>query len=149
MDKETERFILALLDSNETLTLATVREDGYPQATTAGFVHDGLTLYVATFPHAQKVRNIRKNPRVSLTIDGDGQDWNHIRGLSMGAHACLVTDADEISRVYGRMRHKFPQLAELPVPEDASAVTILRIDPEVISVLNYEKGFGHRELVRV
>jgi hypothetical protein len=36
MDRETEAFILDILRRHNVLTLATVREDGFPQATTVG-----------------------------------------------------------------------------------------------------------------
>jgi Pyridoxamine 5'-phosphate oxidase len=84
MQSDTERFILDVLRAHNILTLATVREDGYPQATTVGYVHEGLTLYIGTFAHAQKVANIRRCPKVSLTIDRDYDDWSQIKGLSMG-----------------------------------------------------------------
>ena len=54
MDRETEAFILDLLHRHNVLTLATVREDGWPQATTVGYVHDGLTLYVGCGADSQK-----------------------------------------------------------------------------------------------
>ena len=39
-------FILDILRRHNILTLATVREDGFPQATTVGYVNDGLTIYI-------------------------------------------------------------------------------------------------------
>lgn len=37
--------ILAILDGANDMTPATIRPDGYPQATTVSYTHDGLTLY--------------------------------------------------------------------------------------------------------
>ena len=39
MDRETEAFILDILRRHDVLTLATVRKDGFPQATTVGYVN--------------------------------------------------------------------------------------------------------------
>jgi PPOX class probable F420-dependent enzyme len=147
MDKETERFVLDLLAGHYILTLATNREDGWPQATTVGYVNDGLALYVMTFPQAQKVANIRRDPRVSLTVDREEPDWNRLKGLSMAATAEIVDDPAEIQRAGGLMIAKFPQIKDMPQPDPAD-VTVLRITPKIISVLNYEKGFGHTELVQ-
>lgn len=148
MEKETERFILDVLESHLVLTLATNREDGWPQATTVGYVNDGLQIYVMTFPEAQKVRNIERDPRVSLTIDSIEQDWNRIRGLSMAAMAEVTSGLEETEHVTRLMRSKFPQLAEFQQPE-VEDVTILRLTPKIISVLNYEKGLGDTELIDV
>jgi nitroimidazol reductase NimA-like FMN-containing flavoprotein (pyridoxamine 5'-phosphate oxidase superfamily) len=149
MQPDTERFILDVLRAHNILTLATVREDGYPQATTVGYVHEGLTLYIGTFAHAQKVANIRRCPKVSLTIDRDYDDWSQIKGLSMGGTAEILTDPEEIPRVAVLFTTKFPQIAALPVPIDPASVVFLKITPIVISVLDYTKGFGHTELISI
>jgi general stress protein 26 len=147
MQPDTERFILDVLQAHNILTLATVREDGYPQATTVGYVHEGLTLYIGTFAQAQKVANIRRCPKVSLTIDKDYDDWSQIKGLSMGGTAEILTDPEAIARVAALFTAKFPQIAALAVPIDPATVVFLKITPSVISVLDYTKGFGHTELV--
>ena len=148
MERESERFILDMLASHSILTLATNREDGWPQATTVGYVNDGLLIYVMTFPLAQKVRNIERDPRVSLTIDSTEEDWGKIKGLSMAAMAEMVNGTEETEHVTQLMLEKFPQIREMPepAPED---VTILRLTPKVISMLDYEKGFGNTELIEV
>jgi len=37
--------IRRLLDQHRIMTVATLRPDGWPQATTVGYANDGLTLY--------------------------------------------------------------------------------------------------------
>mgnify|MGYP006387340623 CR=1 FL=1 len=44
MTPDTRNLILDLLAEHRYLTLATVRPDGWPQATTVAYAHDGLTL---------------------------------------------------------------------------------------------------------
>lgn len=148
MDQELKRLILDLLAQHNILTVATIREDGWPQATTVAYANDGLDIYVATFPESQKVGNIKKNNRVSLTIDRDYKDWNEIKGLSMAAYAEVLMDPREIQHAEELLARKFPQLAGVAVPEP-SEVSILRFRPKVISVLNYEKGFGHTDYVEL
>jgi nitroimidazol reductase NimA-like FMN-containing flavoprotein (pyridoxamine 5'-phosphate oxidase superfamily) len=50
------------------MTLATNRPDGWPQATTVGYVNDGLTIYFLCSPQSQKAANLARDSRVSLTI---------------------------------------------------------------------------------
>ena len=96
---------------------------------------------------------IRLNDKVSLTVTPPYTDWMHIRGLSMAGRAGIVDDADEMERVASLMTHRYPQLKQLmcePSPQPWSGnVTLLRIRPEVISVLDYTRGFGHTDLYRV
>jgi nitroimidazol reductase NimA-like FMN-containing flavoprotein (pyridoxamine 5'-phosphate oxidase superfamily) len=45
MDPALRQEIVSILDEANDLTIATVREDGYPQATTVSYVNDSLTIY--------------------------------------------------------------------------------------------------------
>lgn len=149
MDPATRQFILDLMAGHNVMTLATVRPDGWPQATTVAYANDGLTLYFACDPDGQKVANIRQCDKVSATIDRDYADWNQIRGLSLGGTAQVVTDPEERLRAQELLKRKFPQWAEMPEPEDPALIAFVRVVPRVISVLDYTKGFGHTELVEV
>lgn len=148
MDAAIRRLILDLLERHNILTLATLREDGWPQATTVAYASDGLTLYVATGADAQKVGNIRRDNRVSLTIDRDEPDWSRIQGLSMAAVAEELTAPEEIRRAVRLLEKKLPAMGELGDPEHDAGWAFLRITPKVISVLDYTKGFGHTVLVK-
>jgi hypothetical protein len=44
------------------------------------------------------------------------------------------------------MLAKFPQIAQFAVDAEAG-LAVFRINPKVISVLDYTKGFGHTDLV--
>ena len=44
MDDEIRRKILSILDQHRIMTVATLRPDGWPQATTVGYVNEGLVL---------------------------------------------------------------------------------------------------------
>ncbi len=149
MDTTTRQFILDLMASHNVMTLATVRPDGWPQATTVAYANDGLTLYFACDPEGQKVANIRHCDKVSATIDRDYADWNQIRGLSLGGIAQVVTDPEERLRAQELLKRKFPQWAEMPEPEDPALIAFVKVVPRVISLLDYTKGFGHSELVQV
>ena len=148
MNADTRQLIGDLLHRHNIMTLATVRPDGYPQATTVAYVNDGLTIYIGIGDDSQKLRNIRLCDKVSLTIDRDEPDWRRIQGLSMAATAAQVTDPVEIAHIGDLMVAKFPQLQHLP-KADLEGLALLRITPRVISVLDYTKGFGHTEQVEV
>ncbi|HVA37303.1 MAG TPA: pyridoxamine 5'-phosphate oxidase family protein [Candidatus Dormibacteraeota bacterium] len=152
MDAKTEDFIRTLLSTHNLMTLATVREDGYPQATRVGYANDGLTVYVGVARDSQKVRNIERCEKVSLTVDGDYQGWNDIQGLSMGATAHVLTDSREVGHAMRLLTERFPEMAQMieaETPSETSSMALLKITPTVVSVLDYTKGFGHTELVTV
>lgn len=53
------------------MTVATLRPDGWPQATTVGYANEGLTLYFLCGPDSQKATNLARDDRVSLTCGAD------------------------------------------------------------------------------
>lgn len=148
MDDTIRRKILRLLNEHRIMTLATLRPDGWPQATTVGYVNEGLTLWFLCGLGSQKARNIARDARVSLTIDHDTADLMAITGLSMAARAQPVTDRAEAENVLRMLPLKYPDAPPLampmPGPDD---VRIFRLTPVVISVLDYSLGFGHCDLV--
>lgn len=148
MDQSNKQFALDIIGKARDMTLATVRPDGYPQATTVSFASDGLTLYVGIGKFSQKADNIRHCDKVSLTINNDYPDWDHIKGISMGAKAEIVHDPKEIAFAGECMLRKFPQAAEWMQSVEKDETLFLKITPVVISLLDYEKGFGHTELVQ-
>jgi hypothetical protein len=94
VEDEIRRKILTLLDQHRIMTVATLRPDGWPQATTVGYVNEGLTLYFLCGLDSQKAKNLARDDRISLTIDHDTADLMTITGLSMAAHARAVDDRD-------------------------------------------------------
>ena len=148
MDDEIRRKILALLDEHRIMTVATLRPDGWPQATTVGYANEGLTLYFLCRPTSQKAKNLARDDRVSLTIDHDTSDLMAITGLSMAGHAREVVDRSEAEKVLRMIPLKYPDSPPLPFPMPSpDEVRIFSVIPTVVSVLDYSKGFGHADLV--
>ena len=148
MDEAIRGKIRALLDEHRIMTLATLRPDGWPQATTVGYGNDGLTIYFLCGPESQKAANLARDNRVSLTIDHDTPQVMEITGLSMAARAEAVTDSAESEKALRLLMAKYPEQRSLPLPMPRPAdVRIFRLTPVVISVLDYTKGFGHTDLV--
>jgi nitroimidazol reductase NimA-like FMN-containing flavoprotein (pyridoxamine 5'-phosphate oxidase superfamily) len=148
MDDEIRRKILRLLDQHRIMTVATRRPDGWPQATTVGYVNEDLTLYFLCGLDSQKARNLDRDDRISLTIDHDTADLMSITGLSMAARAHKITDRSEADRVLRMLPLKYPDAPPLPMKmPSADEVRLFRVTPVVISVLDYSKGFAHTDLV--
>lgn len=148
MDEALRQKILTLLDQHRIMTIATLRPDGWPQATTVGYASEGLTLYFLCGPDSQKAANLARDSRVSLTIDHDTPQVMEITGLSMAARAQFVVDPAEADKALRLLMLKYPQQDSIPLPMPTPAdVRLFRVTPVVISVLDYTKGFAHTDLV--
>ena len=95
---------------------------------------------------SQKTNNIQKNNKVSIAINRPYQTWNEIQGVSLAAHATRVLDAEEIDRVGNMILRKFPEAKNF-ANEEMGDLALFRIDPIVISLLDYAMGFGHTECI--
>jgi nitroimidazol reductase NimA-like FMN-containing flavoprotein (pyridoxamine 5'-phosphate oxidase superfamily) len=89
MDEEIKQKILSVLDQHRIMTIATLRPDGWPQATTVGYANEGLTLYFLCGRDSQKSANLACDGQLSLTIDHDTPQVMEVTGLSM----CYQGDA--------------------------------------------------------
>lgn len=148
MDEEIRRKIMDILDQHRIMTIATVRPDGWPQATTVGYVNEGLKIYFLCGRESQKAYNLARDDRVSLTIDHDTANLMAITGLSMAGHAKAVEDRTEAEKVLRMLPLKYTDLPPLPMPMPTpDDIRIFHVTPAVISVLDYSKGFGHTDLV--
>ena len=148
MNDEMRQKILTLLDQHRIMTIATLRPDGWPQATTVGYANEGMILYFLCGLDSQKAKNLARDDRISLTIDHDTADLMKITGLSMAARAHAVDDRAEADKVLRMLPLKYPDAPPLPVKMPTpDEIRLFRVTPTVISVLDYSKGFAHTELV--
>ena len=141
--------VTAILEQVDVLTLATLREDGYPQATTVNYASEELNIYFGTAGDSQKAHNIACNDKVSFTVTLPSTDWGTIRGLSGGGRAERLTSTAEIEYARRLLLDKFPQGVAEYGSEALEGITLIRIRPEVVSLLDYRKGMGHREIITV
>ena len=58
MDEAVRDQIMSIIDDVDDMTIATIRDDGYQQATTVSYVNDGMAIYFGTSTDAQKAKSI-------------------------------------------------------------------------------------------
>ena len=148
MDQALHSEILDLLSQHRIMTVATNRPDGWPQATTVAYVNIGLTLYFWTHPQSQKAANILRDKRISLTIAADPSKPIAIKGLSMAADAELERSPSAATKAAVLLDKRYPELGAYRAIE-MHMLSVYRVTPRIISVIDYSKGFGHTEQVAV
>jgi PPOX class probable F420-dependent enzyme len=66
--------------------LSTVRDNGKPHVVPVWYYYDGTNILVPTMKGSKKVRNIQKNPNVSLvidTIEGNPEDISYLNAKAV------------------------------------------------------------------
>jgi len=117
----------ALLDGTNYPVVATTNADGSPQSSVVWAKRDGDTVVFVTVQGRRKERNIRRDPRVSLSVFdlADPENYVEIRGRAEVTVEGGRELNDELARKYtGTV---FP-------PEPAGVVRVLvRVVPEHIT----------------
>ena len=83
-----------LLKSESTLTLATCGPDGAPCAAPLFYLPDGHQLYWFSSARSAHSRNLKRDPRASVTVYAATADWRKIRGVQMQGSARPVADRE-------------------------------------------------------
>ena len=130
----------AILDENHVMSLATNRPDGWPQVTPVNYLHHGGALYFVVARSSQKLANIQRDGRVSITMGGAGKSRG--RGLSMSARVTEVVDVGRIAQFNALLWSTPTGAAFSPHPMENS-IAVLMATPQIISLIDYAKPPGH------
>jgi|GEM_PF-182284 len=148
MKTELRDLILRILGGHRIMAIATNRADGWPQATTVGYANDGFKIYFYVARVSQKFLNIQRDPRVSIAIGNDFVQPLDIKGLSLAGRAEPIEERNEFECACMTMLERYPEYAAWPKPSPALS-PLMRVTPGIISIVDYSKGFGHSDLVKV
>jgi PPOX class probable F420-dependent enzyme len=120
-----------LVDEPNHAVLGTVNSDGSPQTSVVWVTRDGNDVLISTAAGRRKDRNMRRDPRVSLSVwdSGDPETYAEIRGLA------AVTD-DVGRELAVRLAEKYdgPGAGEefLQLPPEVVRV-VVRITPQHVA----------------
>ncbi|MGH2933608.1 MAG: cyclic nucleotide-binding domain-containing protein [Gaiellaceae bacterium] len=124
--------VLAYLDGQPTLTLASVGAGGVPRATTLTYVNDRLNVFVWMRPETTTARQIQENPVVSFAVDRYADDWRETQGIQAAAEARVVLNPGELTHVIELFERKYPALAGML----DRGVSIFRLTPTELQFID-------------
>lgn len=143
-----EQKAVDILNEHRLMTIATLRADGWPQATMVNYANDGLLLYFVISRASQKYSNIDRDSRVSIVVGRDFNDPSEIKALSIAANASEVRDPAQRRKAIALVLERHPNLAALGGP-DLTHSAVMRAYCSIVTILDYSKGFGHADLLTV
>jgi PPOX class probable F420-dependent enzyme len=110
-------------------SLGTIGPDGLPHLVPFVYALKADTLYWAVdhkpkkSPELQRLRNIRRDPRVAVLIDSYEDDWTLLWWVRLRGKARFVS-GEERERAVNALRGKYPQYREQPLDDDVVAIDI-------------------------
>lgn len=143
-----EQKAVDILNRYRLMAIATLRPDGWPQATMVSYANEGLLLYFVVSRASQKYANIERDSRVSIVVGRDFDDPAQIKALSIAANASEVRDPKQRERAIQLILERHPNLARLGRP-DLEHSAVMRAYCSIVTILDYSKGFGHADVLTV
>ena len=93
----------AFLRDNSKCALATIDPDGYPHVVAMGFYVEDGAFWMTSYAKAQKVLNIRRNPKVGLMIE-TGTSYAELQGVMVRGACEIIEDVEIVRRVMNHRR---------------------------------------------
>ncbi|MGZ9114669.1 MAG: pyridoxamine 5'-phosphate oxidase family protein [Brevundimonas sp.] len=130
--------VVDLLDRERLMTLACNRPDGWPQATTVGYLNEGLNLYFIVARTSQKFANLQTDPRAAVAIRSESDSRGDGVGVSMAGRVVEVVDPVAVERLNRQVIDRYPDVhAYCP---SGDSVAVLHFRPTVISAVGVTGG---------
>jgi uncharacterized protein YhbP (UPF0306 family) len=119
--------------------------DGEPDASTVFFANSGLDIYFNTSKDSQKMKNIKDNQRVAITMQTNPEPKTdqEISGIQYNGIAKILPESEYTNVPRGVIsRHKaFNSI------KPGNSI-IVKVTATKVYFINYAKGFRHRELLQ-
>ena len=72
----------------------------------------------------RKVKNLRDNPQVAITVDLYSDDWSQLRGVMVQGTARLIERGPRFKQARARLYAKFPQYAREAAISPSDSVVV-------------------------
>lgn len=121
-----------VLDGKNFATIATVNPDGSPKSSVVWVAREGDAVLFSSRRAQQKVRNLERDPRVSVSIFDAN---NPYYSLEIRGRAEVIEDPGR--ELPKRLSQKY--LGQDPPPESGASRVILRVIPEEVTEFSAEE----------
>lgn len=97
--------VQSLLGSRDTVVLATIQPSGAPLAMAMWFVHDHESVAMISVDGLQKVKNLRRDPRVCVVVESVGDQA--LRCASVQGRVEFVESPEQQAPLVDRLFQKY------------------------------------------
>jgi nitroimidazol reductase NimA-like FMN-containing flavoprotein (pyridoxamine 5'-phosphate oxidase superfamily) len=139
----TDQEVKAFLDAKPGwIILSTIGPNGYPHSVPIGYFRLGDDIYLGCRDGTQKVKNIARNPKVSLTLES-GSTRQDIKGVLIQGEATVYTDPEHTLRL-SREAARLRGVAEEALPQEPRpGVAYIKVMPRRIISWDYGRDAGN------
>jgi PPOX class probable F420-dependent enzyme len=134
----------AFLSEPHKAALATIDKDGFPHVVAMGYRYKDGIIYMTSYGKAQKVLNVRRNPKVGVMVEV-GNLYSEYRGVMIRGNCEVIEDPQVVRETMGIVgRSETARAASIPSGAASSAPkrVVLKITPEKIATWDHTKLGG-------
>ena len=133
----------AFLREHRKAALATIDNNGFPHVTAMNFVMRDGAFYMTSYGKAQKVVNIRRNPKTAIMIE-TGTVYAELKGVMVRGLCQILEDEDAVHQVWAWSAEQRGETYKRPSGASSSAPkrVVLKIVPQKIVSWDHSKLGG-------
>jgi PPOX class probable F420-dependent enzyme len=123
--------------------LATIGRDGYPHLVAMNYFEKDGIFWMTSYGKAQKVVNIRRDPRVALMIEL-GDSYGELRGVMVRGHCAILENPADVRAAFAGMAAARRTGQPRPSGAEASVAkrVALKVTPEQVTSWDHRKLGG-------
>ncbi len=133
----------AFFREHKKAALATIDKDGFPHVVAMNyFARDGA-FYMTSYGKAQKVINVRRNPKVALMVE-TGDSYGELRGVMIRGHGEIIDHPDAVRSAFASRAGAQADASPVQPGAVASAPkrVVIKIVPEKVISWDHRKLGG-------
>ena len=132
----------AFFRENHKASLATIDQHGFPHVVGMNYVAKDGAFYMTSYGKAQKVMNIRRDPRVGLMVES-GASYSELRGVMVRGRCEIIEGPEAVQAVFAAMAERRggggPASGAL---QSAPKRVVLKVIPEKVISWDHRKLGG-------
>src|SRR5882724_2042925 len=133
----------AFFRERKKVALATIDKDGFPHVVAMNYFAKDGAFYMTSYGKAQKVVNIRRNPKVALMIEA-GDAYAELRGVIVRGRCEIIEGNEAVRKAFAAMAEARGATPSRPsgAGDSAPKRVVLKIIPERITSWDHSKLGG-------
>lgn len=116
--------VAKLIAHERVCRVATAGTEGRPHLVPVCHVLAGEKIYFGSGDDARKVKNLRENPQITITVDLYSDDWSQLRGVMVQGTARLIERGPRFKQARARLYAKYSQYAKEAAISPSDSVVV-------------------------
>jgi PPOX class probable F420-dependent enzyme len=118
------KSVAQLIHGERVSRVATVGPAATPHVVPVCHVVADGKIYFASDKDGRKVKNLRDNPRVALTVDLYTEAWGRLAGVMVQGRAALIDKGPRFRKLRGLLYAKYPQYPDEAALDESDSVIV-------------------------